>query len=79
MKKLSIALLIAGLMLSPVSAYADAGEIVKTYVVSPIQWTHRAVWGAATLLFKVGKAPVDKVLELIGTALKTTPNEPLWQ
>ena len=80
MKKLAVVLLLG--MAFAGSVYADEVKPKESafhrYVAEPVQWVHRAAWGAATLAIKVGKAPIDAAFKLVGSTIGSEPNEPLW-
>ena len=57
---------------------ANVPSTFETYVVGPVRTIHRGAWGVLSLAFKVGKAPIDAAFELVGKAVGSDPNEPLW-
>ena len=81
MKHVAFALVLALVVCG--SAFADDQATVPSafqkYLVAPTQLVHRGAWGLLTLVFKVGKAPIDAAFELVGSALGSDPNKPLWE
>lgn len=90
MKKMTAVLLLGLVMFGGVAfaddevvlepaAEATAPGVFQRYIAIPTQWIHRGAWGIITLAFKVGKAPIDKGFELVGSFLGSDPNAPIWQ